>query len=503
MRVAKDYLKPSNRTAGTFIPDAKPDRAEIPTAPDIAELVKDYKGEEAIAAGEAFDPAPANIEARTHRGQEANAIKYAFLSKKTRGATVVARLTLRYGDEQSLLHKGMIARFTAMMLDKGTQSKTRQQIQDELDKLKARVNVYGWGDQANVNIETKKENLPAVMKLVGEMLKQPAFSETEFEKLRQEQLTFVEDRRNDPQAIAFNMHSRNMSPYTKGDVRYQMTFEEEIEALKALKLDELKQFYKDFYGASNVTLSVVGDFDESEIKKITTDELTAWKSPKPYSRLVNIYKDIPSANQSYNTPDKSNATFIAGINIPLREDDPDYPALVLGNYMLGGGFLNSRLATRIRQKDGLSYGVGSWLSAGAQDKAGSFTAYAIYNPDNAAKLEAAFKEEIEKAWKEGFTAQEIAEAKTGYLQSRQVNRAQDASLAGTLNYYLFLNRDLKWDEEFEKRVAGLTSQQISDALRKHIDPSKLSFVKAGDFEKAKKKADEGNKAASGNKAGGH
>src|SRR5207244_10072155 len=107
----------------------------------------------------------------------------------------------------------------------------------------------------------------------------------------------------------------------------------------------------------------------------------------------------------------------------------DYAALVLGNSMLGGGFLNSRLATRIRQKDGLSYGIGSQLQASSLDKNGVFMTQAIYAPQNAARLEAAFKEEIERALKDGFSADELQAARAGWLQGRQVGRAQDAELA--------------------------------------------------------------------------
>ena len=167
----------------------------------------------------------------------------------------------------------------------------------------------------------------------------------------------------------------------------------------------------------------------------------------------------------------------------IRDDHADYPALVLGNYMLGGGFLSSRLASRIRQKDGLSYGVGSGMNVSALDQFGRFTATAIYAPQNAEKLEAAFKEEIERMLKDGFTAEEVAAAKTGYLQSRQVSRAQDNELAGRLNTYLFLDRTLKWDADVEAKIKALTPEQINAAMRRHMNPAKISIIKAGDFKK--------------------
>jgi zinc protease len=149
--------------------------------------------------------------------------------------------------------------------------------------------------------------------------------------------------------------------------------------------------------------------------------------------------------------------------------------------------LNSRLANRIRQKEGLSYSIGSDLSASALDKSGSFGAQAIYAPQTVAKLEAAFKEELERAIQEGFTAEEVEAAKKGILQAREVSRAQDAELARKLASYLFLNRTLAWDAELERKILALTPEQVAAALRRHIDPSKLTIIKAGDFAKASAK----------------
>ena len=495
-RVASYYFKASNRTVGEFIPEPTPVRVEVPLPPDVMAMVKDYKGRALVAQGEAFDPSPANIDGRTRRSEQPNTIELALLPKTTRGNEVNARLTLRYGDQKSLMNKSAISVFTASMLDKGTTTRNRQQIKDELDKLKAQVGVFGGGNQVNVTIKTTKENLPAVIRLVGDMLKHPAFDANEFEKLKQEQLAQIEAQRSEPQSLAFTAFQRQMNPYPKEDIRYTSTPDEDVADVNALKLDDLKQFHKDFYGAQNATMSIVGDFEETPVRKVVTDELGTWKAKKPFSRLVTPFNDIKPTPQSLEAPDKANAFMVAGVNIPVRDDDPDYPALVLGNYMLGGGFLNSRLAVRIRQKEGISYGVGSQLQANPLDKTGMFMTYAIYNPENAERLEKAFREEMDKAVKEGFTADEIKAARSGLLQSRMVSRAQDTGLAGTLNNYLYLNRTLNWDADFEKKMESLTPEQVNAAMKKHIDPAKISIIKAGDFAKAAKKNAEKQPASS-------
>ena len=171
------------------------------------------------------------------------------------------------------------------------------------------------------------------------------------------------------------------------------------------------------------------------------------------------------------------------MTLPISQSHPDYPALVMGNYMLGGGFLNSRLATRIRQKDGLSYGVGSNLGASAIDDRGTFMTYAIYNPENREALEKAFREEIDKVRSEGFTAEEVAAAKSGWQQNEAVSRAQDRSMASTLSNNAYLDRTMEWDKELEARMMALTPEAINRAMKKYIDVDKMVLLRAGDFAK--------------------
>lgn len=479
-KVATTYLKQSNRTLGLFMPTPKPDRAEIPSTPDILALVKDYKGEAKISMGEAFDPSPANIDTRTKR-VDRGGVKLALLSKQTRGNAVVASLSLHFGDEKSLMNLDTAGQMAASMLMRGTAKRSRQQIQDELDKLKARMTVGGSSTGVTVTIQTVRENLPAVLALANEVLREPSFPQAEFDQLVQEQLAGIEQQRSEPTQQAALAISRHLAPYPKGHVRYISTPEEDIADLKVIKLEDAKKFYADFFGFSNAELAVVGDFDEKVIEETALKMLSGWKNKQPFVRVPEKFQDVGSINQNIGTPDKANAFFIAAQNLKLSDLDPDYPALLLGNYMLGGGFLNSRLAVRIRQKEGLSYGVGSQFMASSLDQSGRFTAYAIYAPQNRDKLEAAFKEEIEKALKDGFTADEIKAAKSGWLQSRQVSRAQDNELVSRLRSNAYLGRTVNWDAELEKKIEALTPEQITAALRRQLDLTKMSIVKAGDF----------------------
>jgi zinc protease len=390
LRVAKTYLKEDNRTVGVFRPVDAPDRVEIPPVTDKVAALKDFKGSAAVAQGEAFDSSPENIEKRLVRGTLPSGMKLALLSKKTRGATVHGTVTLRYADVESASNRHRAPFFATMLLMRGTQKHTRQQIQDEFDKLKTRVFPSPAGvNGARFSFETTRDNLPAAMRLIAEVLRQPAYPENEFEQARQASLSAYEQASRDPQSMGSALMRQHLSPYPKGDIRRVRLPVEEIEELKATTLDEVKKFYADFYGATSSELAVVGDFDPQEVKALAGELFGDWKSPSKVARIPYEYKPVQALNQTIETPDKANAYFTAGMPLKLSEKHPDYPALTFGNYMFGGG-ASSRLFARIRTKEGLSYSVGSGVSGHPVYESGTFGLGAFAAPANVDKVAATF-----------------------------------------------------------------------------------------------------------------
>jgi zinc protease len=488
LRVAQRYFKPSNRTTGRFWPTDEPDRAEIPEVKDLSIVLDGYVGREAIAEGEEFDPSYDNIDRRTFTGKVGKTnIEYSLLPKETRGNSVNATMSLRLGNLDELMNRSDAGSMAGRMLMMGAKDMTRQQIQDKLDALKARVYVGGGATGAFVSIEAEKDRLGEVIDLVGHILKNPTFPQEEFDKMKKESLAGIEEQRSDPRAIVFTEMQRRTNPYKKGHPYYASSFDEDVETIKALELEDVKKFYKDFYGASSATFAASGDMDKDEVVKALDRNFGNWKSPVDFKRIARPYRAVKPEMVKMETPDKANAWFVATMTMPINKNHPDYAALEMGNFILGGGFLNSRLATRIRQKDGLSYGVGSSFNASDLDKNGSFMAYAIYNPENREALEKAFREEIDKARKDGFTPEEVESAKSGWVQSQQMNRAQDRSMASKLSSNAYLNRTMKWSKELEDKMMSLTPEQINAAIAKYIDVDKMIILRAGDFKRAEVK----------------
>ncbi|HEX3837674.1 MAG TPA: pitrilysin family protein [Steroidobacteraceae bacterium] len=481
-RVARSYLISSNLTVGTFIPEETPLRAVIPAAPSLTAMLQGYTGSKAVEPGERFDATPANIEARTRRAT-IGSLKTAFLERKSRGGRVSGVIRLHFGDLQSLQNLAEVGRLTGAMLMRGTQKHTRQQLQDELTRLKATLGLSGDADGAAASFETSGENLPALLDLAAEVLQQPAFPADQLDEIKRQRLAQIESSRSEPQSLASQAERRYLSPYAPGDFRYAATFDEQAAAVSKATVQELQQFQQHFYGASNGEAAFVGSFDPAVVTQALQRDFGSWKSPNAYVRAPAVYKATVAKSETIDTPDKANAVFLANSSLRLRDDDPAYPALQIGNAILGGGFLNSRLATRIRQHDGVSYTVGSDVGADPLDAVGSFSVYAICAPQNIGRVETDVHEELKRALQSGFTAKEVADAKSGILQSRIVGRSTDRALANALVNHLFLGRDFSWDARFEQRIGAATPQTIDAAMRRFIDPQALFTVKAGDFSK--------------------
>jgi zinc protease len=352
-----------------------------------------------------------------------------------------------------------------------------------MNRIKANIGIGNGGTMTQVTIQTVRESLSDAIRLAAEMLREPSFPATEFEQLRQERIAAAEQTRSEPAAIASLSLSRLLNPYPKGDLRYVPTVDERLADLKAVTLDDLKRFHQQFLSASNMELALVGDFDSDSVRKLTATLFGDWKGTKSFADVRRPYRELTPVNQNFETPDKANANVAAGMRFRLGDQDVDFPAIVLANYMLGG-HSTSRLYNRIRAKEGWSYSVGSQLATAPGENAADFIMTAITAPENAAKVEAAMKEEIQRALKDGFPPDEVAGAKRGWVQSQEVSRSQDPELVARFRLQLHSSRTMAFDMDLQRKIEMLTPDQIVAALRRHLDVSQISFFKAGDFRKA-------------------
>ena len=485
VRVSGKYFKQANRAMGEYVPTEKPERAEIAPVADLTPVLKNYVGHAAMAQGEAFDVTPKNIDARTTRAALTNGMKVALLTKKTRGETVHVALQLKFGNEKTLAGQRAAGDFAGRMLLRGTKTRTRQQIKDTLDQLKAQVSVQPGPTGVTVTIEVRKPQLQAALDLVGECLTSPAFDPKEFEQLRREVVASAEQKKDDPMAIGQIGLQRVLSPFqTKGHPLYVPSLPEVIADATALKVEEARAFHAKFYGAQSGYAAAVGDFDQKELTAQLEKLFGSWKSAEAFTRIPVPYQALEQKDAVIETPDKKMAFYGTGTNFKLKEGDADYPAMMLADYMLGGGFLNGRVPQRLREKEGLSYGAGTFMRAGTHDDFGALLGYAIYAPQNLEKVQKGFSEELTLAVDKGFTDTELKLAREGLLKQLEQGRSEDESLVMDLVQQLDLNRTTAFDQQVEDKLRALSVADINGTLKRYVDPKKFSVVKVGDFKQA-------------------
>jgi zinc protease len=324
-----------------------------------------------------------------------------------------------------------------------------------------------------------------VLRLMQEALTQPAFAAPEFDKLKRELSTRIEQGRTDPQAIAQRTLGRHLNPHPIGDVRYTPTFEEELARLDAATLASAREFHARFVGGSNAELAIVGDFDAAATATLVTELFGGWKSPSPYARVPDPFRPTTPTLLKNETPDKANAMLIGRMAVPMTDKSPDYAAMLVANQILGGGS-QARIPDRVREKEGLSYDAGSGFSASPFDDNGSVVIYAIFAPENVERVRNGILEEVARAVNAGLTDKEVADAKLAVMQARRLNRNNDGILGGALATQAYLGRTWRETAELDAAIEALTTGDVNAALRKYVRADGFAIAEAGDFARVRR-----------------
>lgn len=480
------YLINTNRTIGNFTPNKQPIRVEIEHTSGIEALVANYKGKEGYGAGEAFDVSYDNIQKRLDAGVLPKMpIEYGFIKKDNRGKTVTLSFTFRNGNVNDFMNKGKIASYTARMLNKGTKNNSRQDIEDKLSAIKSSIFFSGSNGRVTANINTTEEYLMQTLALMTDMLKNPKFDAEELEKLKTQELASIEQNKTEPQYLVGKKLALINQKYKKGHPLYASTIEEEVEDIKAVSVKAIQDYYNTFYGISNsATLVAIGNVNEQALKSYFEKEYANFKSNKPFAPIDDKYAANKAVNENIKTPDKKNAISIGTLAFEGSQVDEDYAALQIAGEIFGGGVLSSRITTRLRQQDGVSYGAGGQVrvDANKNDKNSSMLVYAIYAPENAAKVQTGFKEEIERFIKDGITEEELKVAVTSWVQGENVSRAKDNELSTLINNNLYYDRDMAFHKAIESKITSLTVADVNKVIKKYFKTfDKWTVVNAGDF----------------------
>ena len=485
-RVAQKYFKSNNRTTGLFVPSANETRVEpaefLPN--QIASLTANYKGKALEKEVAPFEASIANLKKNLTEGVLSNGMKYGLINKEVKGDKVMANFKFLLGNEKDLAGKNQIGSFTASLLNAGTKTKTKEQIQDRLDQLKSSINTRIFGQNLIISINTYKNNFPEVMTILKDMLTNSTFPQNEITKSISEETTYLEGQLKDPQAIAGNELQRISAPYPKESVFYTPSMQEEIENSKKITRDQIVDFYQNILGANNGFGTVLGNVDAKTAVSSLENTFGKWNAKSKYTEVKPTYFETKKLDKNFITPDKENAMALGTESFKMDQKSADYPALVLANEILGsGGFLSARLPMRLREKEGISYGVGSFLDIPVSNEVASWGYYALLNPTKRDAVEKAVKEEVSKALKDGFTEDELVTNKKSYANIQKTMLGLDNTLINLVNRKLQYGVSLDEYDALQTKIQGLKLEDVNAALRKYLSLDRLTSVYAGDFNK--------------------
>lgn len=476
---AATYFVRDNRVVGVFIPDDHPKRAPYMTTPDVKEVIAKATFKEQGDQVEAFDPSQANIDARTER-LRIGGMEVALLPKKTRGRTVTVLMNMQWGNLESNRGKAALNMLVEPMFSRGAEGLDRKAIADARTELKVQGDVMGY--------TTTADNLVATLELNGRLINQSTFPEKEVKQLIKQMISMMESKSDDPVYMAREALKKHFETYPAGDPRNAALNADVLKDLKTLTTEQLYNWYRKAVSTEHGAIAIVGEFDPvatkaalekafGEVKKI--DKAYA------FERYFGEYKPVKADRIVIDAPSKENAVLVARVDFAGSVNDEDAAAVVVADWILGGGTgLSNRLVDRLRQKEGLSYGVGSHVKLPQFGNRSTWMMSAIVAPQNMLKAESCAKEEIERAVRDGFTEIEVREAIKGILESRAVNRAQDDYLAQSWLQFMESGKTFAFSKSFEDRIAALGVEEVNAALRRMVVPQNITWILSGDLSKA-------------------
>ncbi len=481
-RVARTYLVRANRTIARFEPSPTAVKVDIPEAPSAAVALRDYRGGTATPAVALFDSSVANIAARTTYVSAGPDLKVALLPKAARSDRFEATMIFHLGSDATLAPFREAGLMAGSMLMRGTTTLDAEALSRRWDELGARVSIAGDAQSVIVQVNAARDKLVPVLRAVHDVLRHPAFDQREFDLLHGQTISAMENESREPGAVADDAMRRYFDGYPAGHIRSFKTYAERLPEVRALRLDTVRAFHRDFYGTSHGEIAIVGSFDPAVATAELKTLFAPWSAVRPYVRPHDPFSaPARSVRRVFETPEKANAVVTSQAKIRLTAGSPDHAPLLIASRVFGGDAKASRLGARIREREGLSYYVGSGLIVNPEDENSIFYMQATAAPQNMPLVERAMREELARFVDKGITARELEDAKASVLSDLRDGRSTDGSLAAHLRLAMFLGRDPMWGARFESAVAAVTVDQVNAAIRRNLHPADISFFVAGDF----------------------
>ena len=385
------------------------------------------------------------------------------------------------GDQYSPQANMMIADLTAAMLDKGTKTKSKFEIADKLETVGASISFSSGQYHVRFNARCLKNDIPLVLSLLAEQLREPAFNKDDLTTLKTRLVGNLKRDKENTGKQAGGTFLRKL--YPKNHPNYSYKIDDRIKMVDDIQPASLKYYHKTYYGLGNMTIVAVGDVDSKAFNIEVSKVFGGWKtSPLDKKKTTLTAKQVKASSEYVTMKEKTSADIYIGLPIGIDRDHEDYYPLRVGTFIFGGNF-SARLTQTIRDEQGLTYGIQSWLGGVDNGNDGYWVIWATFAPQLVDRGYNASIEQLEKWLEGGVTQAELDAKKTTITGSYKVGLATTHGLAGQILTNADRGRPNSYLDKFPELINALTVDQINNAIHKYIDKDKIVFVAAGSLDK--------------------
>jgi len=403
-----------------------------------------------------------------------------LLSEKHEIPMVTVNMAIKAGNTAVPEDKAGLASIAASLLTQGTAKRTANQISSEIDFIGGSLSTGGGDDFATASLRVLKKDIRTGFDLLSDVLMNPIFEQKEIERMVKSTLAEIQRQKEEPNIVANEAFEKAVY----GGHAYGRTGDDVAAYLPKLTRQDILEFYKARYSPNNAIIAVVGDVTEQEIIMLLKEHFKGWKGsnqPLPASvappvidktAVTKIDKRITQANIDMG-------------HIGITRENPDFYAVMVMNYILGGGGFSSRMMDNIRDNKGLAYDVHSGFAA--QKEAGAFEVSIQTKNESANEVIAEALKELRRIQTDLVSEKELADAKAYLTGSFPLRMDTSAKIAGMLTSIEIYNLGLDYPQRYAGLINSITREDIQRVARKYLHPDKMVIVVVADQEKAKLK----------------
>lgn len=401
-----------------------------------------------------------------------------LLSEKHDIPMVTVNMAIKAGSTAEPGDKPGLASITASLLMQGTSKRSASRINSEIDFIGGSLSVSGGNDFASAGLRVLKKDIRTGLDLLSDVLMNPVFDQKEIDRKVKETLAEIQRQKEEPSIIASDAFAKAVY----GRHAYGRTNDDVAAYLPKLTRQDIFNFYSARYSPNSIIVAVVGDVNEKEIIALLQEYFKGWKrSDQPLPASVpppviektvvrKIDKSITQANIDMG-------------NIGISRENPDFYAVMIMNYILGGGGFSSRLMDNIRDNKGLAYDVHSGFSA--QKEPGAFSVSIQTKNESANEVIAETLKEIRRIQTEPVSDKELADAKAYLTGSFPLKMDTYAKIAGMLTSIEIYNLGLDYPQKYPALINAVSREDIQRVAKEYLHPDSLVIVVVANLEKAK------------------